>query len=137
LAKENPASIRIWNRTPERAVILSDLINNYMDSVRAVPVIDIPSDVDLIINTTPLGMWPRVEGNPLQGIELRKGTIVYDIVYNPTKTAMLQYAENQGCITVGGIGMLVGQALRAIEIWIGSKLPDDSNDIMLEAVSIE
>jgi shikimate dehydrogenase len=46
LAKENPASIRIWNRTPERAVILSDLINNYMDSVRAVPVIDIPSDVD-------------------------------------------------------------------------------------------
>jgi len=137
LAKECPASIRIWNRTPDRAAALSDAINKYKGSIAAVPVADIPADADVIINTTPLGMWPKVDGNPLLGVKLRKGTVVYDIVYNPARTAMLQYAEEQGCITAGGIGMLAGQALLAVEIWTESKLPDDSFDIMLRAVSKE
>ncbi len=89
-AGEKPESITLVNRTLQRAEALADIINNYKNQklVRAAEVI--PNDADIIINTTPLGMWPETEGNPLQGYTLNKDTFVCDIVYNPRETAMLQ-----------------------------------------------
>ncbi len=131
-AKENASRIIIYNRTIEKARELSDAVNSYKGSKVATEAESIPTDIDLIINTTPLGMWPSVLGNPLSGIELKSNTVVCDIVYNPRMTSMLKQAVQSGCKTVGGIGMLIGQALDAVEIWIEKALPENAWAIMTQ-----
>ena len=50
---------------------------------------------------------------------------MYDIVYNPVKTKLLKCAQEAGCITINGLGMLFYQGLFAYEIWTGIKIPED------------
>ena len=135
VAGEKPESITIVNRTFQRAEDLADIINQYKNQklVRAAKAI--PNDADIIINTTNLGMWPNIEGNPMQGYTLNKHTFVCDIVYNPRETAMMQYAMSQSCETMGGLGMLIGQGLRAVEIWLDQSLPPSAWQIMINAAN--
>jgi len=134
LADENPNSITIVNRTFSRAVKLANLINDYKGKTLVAASRAIPHGADIIINTTSLGMWPNVKENPLDGTSLNPRTLVCDIVYNPLETAMLRYAASQGCKTCNGIGMLIGQGLRAVEIWMEKKLPASSWQVMMEAL---
>lgn len=136
LAKENPESIHIINRTYEKADTLAGVINQYKGHALAHAAIEIPKKPDIIINTTSLGMWPHITNNPLKGLQLSRQTVVCDIVYNPRKTAMLQYAAAHGCQVVEGIGMLIGQGLRAVEIWLDKPLPENSWEVMSEAVNL-
>ncbi|MFC3119114.1 shikimate dehydrogenase [Jhaorihella thermophila] len=72
----------------------------------------------LLVNTTSLGMVGKSPLRvPLDG--LRKGTVVTDLVYTPLKTQLLQVAEEAGCITVDGLGMLLHQAVPGFERWFG------------------
>ena len=81
----------------------------------------------MIVNTTPIGM----KGNSadqmplnLQTIkDLPTNTVIYDIIYNPAKTLLLQKAKEYGLETIGGLDMLINQAAKAQEIWTG-KFPD-------------
>lgn len=74
----------------------------------------------LLVNTTSLGMVgkPRLRV-PLDG--LRSSTVVTDLVYTPLKTDMLQWAEDIGCTTVDGLGMLLHQAVPGFERWFGKR----------------
>ncbi len=75
-------------------------------------------NTQLIINTTPLGMFPDIENKPdLDYKMLNINHILFDLVYNPGLTAFLLMGENQGCRTISGIKMLHSQAERAWEIW--------------------
>ena len=82
---------------------------------------------DIVINATPIGMKGfMADQMPLEPSDLDKlnsRTIVYDIVYNPIKTVLIQEAQKRGLVTIGGLDMLIRQAERAIEIWTG-KTPD-------------
>lgn len=79
--------------------------------------------VDLIVNTTPLGMSPNISGSPWpQDLELPSGAFVYDLVYNPSKTTLLSQAESAGLKFANGSGMLVEQALLSFERWTGNKV---------------
>ncbi len=72
----------------------------------------------LIINTTPLGMYPRIEECPLLPYELMNSqTFLYDLVYNPEVTTFLKRGQQQGCPTKNGYDMLIYQAEKAWEIW--------------------
>ncbi len=122
LVKENPREILILNRSKDRGQILVKDINKYADGNISYFVERAPIKVDIIINTTPLGMWPNVTENPLRNYVFQPDTIVCDIVYNPPTTLLLKRAKNSGCMTVDGIGMLVGQGIEAIEIWTGEKV---------------
>lgn len=83
------------------------------DWVQAGNMID---DAALLVNTTSLGMIGKGELRvPLDG--LRTETIVTDLVYAPLKTKMLETAEEIGCTTVDGLGMLLHQAVPAFERW--------------------
>lgn len=81
----------------------------------------------MIINATPIGM----KGNSADQIplsleviqKLPKDTVIYDIIYNPTKTLLLQKAKDMGLETINGLDMLINQAAKALEIWTG-KMPD-------------
>jgi len=81
----------------------------------------------IVVNATPIGMKGfMADQMPLEKADLDKltpDTIVYDIVYNPVKTILIQEAQKRGLKTIGGLDMLIYQAERAIEIWTG-KTPD-------------
>lgn len=82
----------------------------------------------IIVNATPIGMKGfMADQMPLERADLDKlnpeKTIVYDIVYNPVKTILIQEAQKRGLKTIGGLDMLIYQAERAIKIWTGQS-PD-------------
>lgn len=81
----------------------------------------------IVVNATPIGMKGfMADQMPLEKTDLDKlnpETLIYDIVYNPVKTVLIQEAQKRGLQAVGGLDMLIYQAERAIEIWTG-KSPD-------------
>lgn len=137
LAMKGARKVYICNRTYERSVDLSDSINkSFVNRSEAVPMeydhmkraLD---DSEILINTTKVGMYPDVDHSPIDKKLLHKGLIVYDIVYNPEKTKLLEEAEELGCKTISGLWMLVYQGAEAFEIWTGKKAPVDK---MYEAI---
>ena len=77
----------------------------------------------VIVNTTPLGTYPKTEGLPDIPYEfIREKHLLYDLVYNPEKTRFLEKGEEQGAAIKNGLEMLHGQALAAWEIWNRSSL---------------
>ncbi len=77
---------------------------------------------DLIINTTPVGMYPNVGKSPVGANIIRKFKVASDIVYNPLITEFLHIAQQEGLQTVTGLMMLVDQAIGSQEIWLNKKL---------------
>ena len=94
--------------------------------------IDKHSDAVLIVNTTPLGMYPDNGSSPLPDLGIFKQCKgIIDLIYNPAKTELLLQAEERGIVTVNGLSMLVAQAKKAAELFTGSSI---SNDV-IEAIS--
>lgn len=81
------------------------------------------SDIDLLVNTTPIGMLGRAaDFTPVEENELRtlkQGAVVYDVIYNPKKTILLKLAQKYGYRTINGVDMFIHQALAAEQIWTG------------------
>jgi len=83
--------------------------------------------INLLVNTTPLGMYPNPEGSPWPAaLPLPAQAMVYDLVYNPRETTLLRRAAAQGLPTIGGISMLVEQAAIAFECWTGRAAPREA-----------
>jgi 3-dehydroquinate dehydratase/shikimate dehydrogenase len=80
---------------------------------------------DLLVNTTPVGMWPNAGDAPidLEPAGSLDGKLVYDLVYNPVETRLLKAARAAGAETIGGLEMLIGQACRQFEWWTGQRAP--------------
>ena len=79
---------------------------------------------DLLVNCTPLGMYPRADETPVPADDLT-GQCVYDLVYNPAETRLLRDAARAGCQTIGGLDMLVAQAREQFFWWTGVRPPTD------------
>jgi shikimate dehydrogenase len=87
----------------------------------------------LIVNATPLGMFPDVNASPWPSeLPFPPGAAVYDMVYNPLETALLRDARASGLTAVNGLGMLVEQAALSFEIWTGAQA---SRPAMYEAAT--
>jgi shikimate dehydrogenase len=86
---------------------------------------------DVLINATPVGMFPNTEAMPIQKEELNEKLVVMDIVYNPLRTKLLKTAEKLGCKTVDGLSMFVYQGAHQFELWTGMEAPVD---VMTRAV---
>ena len=72
---------------------------------------------NIIINTTPLGMYPNIDASPVEKNILSKFEAAVDLIYNPFETLFLKTARESGCIIANGLYMLVGQAIAAEELW--------------------
>ena len=82
-------------------------------------------DAILIINTTPVGMYPNNSISPLADFDIfQKCRAVIDLIYNPARTELLMQAEERGILAVNGLSMLVAQAKKAAEQFLGSSIPD-------------
>ncbi len=71
---------------------------------------------DLLINCTPVGMYPNEDNSPVTRSEIQAETVI-DMIYNPSKTLLLKTAEELGLKVVNGSYMLQQQAVKAQEIW--------------------
>ena len=76
--------------------------------------------VDVLINATPVGMYPNINEQPIHNCAVGRCGAVFDAVYNPFETALVKRAKANGSKAVGGMSMLVWQAVAAHEIWDGS-----------------
>ena len=85
-------------------------------------------DADLIVNTTPVGMYPNNLQSPLSLDGFTQLSGVLDIVYNPQKTQLILDAEQRGIPAFSGLTMLVAQAKRAAELFLNINFDDRKND---------
>ena len=125
--------ILLSNRTRLRAEALQQEFGKRIRVVDWVQAGNALEDAALVVNTTSLGMTGKPELRiPLDG--LQKQAVVTDIVYSPLKTRLLQVAEEVGCHTVDGLGMLIYQAVPGFERWFGQRpeVDEDVRKVILE-----
>ncbi len=131
LAGQNVREIVICNRTLEKAKEISDRVNrNFRHCCSPLPADPEKmrpslSDVDILVNTTNLGMHPDTGSLPIEPKLLSRRLLVYDIIYHPLKTRLLEEAERAGCATMNGLGMLIYQGAEAFSLWTGLEAPID------------
>ncbi len=129
LADRNAKKIVIANRTYDKARELCEEINDRI-RVCCAPV-EMTTDalshhmnqIDVLVNTTSIGLYPKVDDMPIEGFLLTKDLLVADIVYNPIRTRLLREAEEKGCLTLSGVGMFINQGGEAFRIWTGIDAP--------------
>jgi shikimate dehydrogenase len=86
------------------------------------------SNTKLLINTTPIGMYPNVDESPMDAKvmeKLSKDAIAYDLIYTPNPTKFLVQAKERGAIAIDGLEMLIGQGAAALKIWLQQEVPID------------
>jgi shikimate dehydrogenase len=122
------ASVTVFARDLPKATELAadfriDLQKLETDHSKPIPVF---SDFDIVVNTTPLGTCgENVNKTVATADQLRDVKLVYDLVYNPSETLLLNEARKAGAKTVGGFEMLIAQAARQFKIWTGIDPPVD------------
>ncbi len=133
--------VTILNRTPERAVALAATLTAAVSSPAGAgedrgELSGGPLDIDtlrreagrvqLVVNATSAGMWPGIESTPWpESLPFPSGALLYDLVYNPPETRLMQQARQTGASGVGGLGMLVHQGAEAFRLWTGIDPPTD------------
>lgn len=89
------------------------------------------ADADILVNATPVGMWPKVEEQPVDLAILPQLSAVLDLIYNPLRTGLLLQAQERNIPCCGGLPMLVEQAVRAEERFFGKTYPEETGKDIL------
>lgn len=129
LAKFGASSITILNRNVNKAqnlasdVLASDLIGDVKsDSISEIN--NYLNGADILVDTTPLGMDPHIDDEPIAKAEnMHEDLVVFDAVYNPNETVLLKEAIKAGAKPVYGIKMLLYQGAESFKIWTGRDAP--------------
>lgn len=83
---------------------------------------------DYLINTTPVGMYPNMTESAVDQEILSRFGACIDLIYNPLETVFLKQAKELGIPVANGLEMLIGQAIRSVEIWENRTLPESLMD---------
>ncbi|MEA3408051.1 MAG: shikimate dehydrogenase [Chloroflexota bacterium] len=120
----------VLNRTMQRA---HDLVGYFQRRVsaeleagplEAAAISEMASEVDLVVNATPVGMWPQVDASPWPvGVPFPPGAFCFDLIYHPRETHLMHTARAAGAGAANGLGMLVHQGAEAFELWTGREPP--------------
>jgi shikimate dehydrogenase len=124
LALAGAAEIDIVSVRPEPGQDLADLITRRTPAAaRHVPwdgTWQVPPGLDLLVNATPVGLYPDVDALPAIDLDsLQASTILADVIPNPPTSALVAAARERGLTTLDGLGMLVNQGALAIRLWTG------------------
>lgn len=132
LATEGVSSLILVNRTRTKAEAIAAEIKRHHPGILVLT--DYPKgEVDLVLNATSLGLKPE-DGLPFDGklFSLQQTAAAYDMIYRPVETPFLKAAKTAGCRTANGLGMLLYQGAKALEIWSGQTAPVDVMRAALE-----
>ena len=131
IAKYGAQNLTILNRDVSKAQNLANDVSNsdLIGDVNSDSISEINSylnDADILIDTTPLGMDPHTDDEPIAtSANMHEDLVVFDAVYNPNETVLLKEAIKAGARPVHGIKMLLYQGAESFEIWTGKKAPID------------
>jgi shikimate dehydrogenase len=138
--------ILVLNRSLERAqALVSDLgqSSEYASRLRALPLsletlVDSAREASLLVQATSVGMWPRVEDSVWpEGVPVPSHLTVFDLVYNPLETHLLQQARRSGAQAIDGLGMLVRQGALALDLWTNQGLDIDEIAALMRAAALQ
>lgn len=104
---------------------------------KIVKLSEVQESYDLIINGTPVGMYPNINDCPLAKEVIQSSKAVFDAIYNPIETNFIKYAREAGLKYINGLPMLVWQAAVAEEIWNGFKFSKEDINKVIEVVKKE
>lgn len=131
---QEQAEVVVVNRTMQRAqdMLFQLTVSGGVQGVKAVTLDEAAEwGADLIVNATSAGMHPNIDATPwIAGVPFPQGATLYDMVYTPARTRLMQQAEAAGGRAIGGLGMLVRQGAVAFKLWTGVEPPID---VMLRA----
>lgn len=127
LALEGIKQITVANRSIEKAAELCDVLTQNVGTAVPIPLDEIKDlkEVDIIINTTSVGMYPEIDDIPIPKEVLHTELLVSDLIYNPFQTKLLKEGQKIGSKTHNGLGMFVHQGALAFELWTGHQAPSD------------
>lgn len=119
ILKESGAEVTITNRSLKGGEALAKELN-----CPFVPLARIEEhQAQILVQTTPVGMYPDVDQSPVPEQALKPDMVVMDIIYNPLETRLLQNARANGCSVVDGVGMFVYQGAEQFRLWTGLEPP--------------
>jgi len=136
LGLAHASQITIVNRSRERVEALVRLLGDRTAAASSLVAWEgkyhIPEDTDVVINATPIGLFPDVEARlPVDTESLQPRMIVCDLIPNPPQTRFLRDAAMRGCTVLDGLGMLVNQGVIGIRLWSGR---EPSSQVMRQAL---
>ena len=133
------ADLTISEPNQERAEILVQEIQALKPGVqvRLAQADALDEAFDLIMNASPVGMFPKTNNCPVSDNLIQKCSAVFDVIYNPTETLFMKKARQAGKTAVGGAAMLVWQAVRAHEIWYNSRFRKEDIENLISEMEQE
>ena len=129
LADQGAKKLYIVDKIDQASKSLVDDINNKIRvcaefiAFDDAPVQELLQKSDVLVNASGIGMYPHLENTPVDKKILFKDLLVYDITYNPLKTRLLLDAEEVGCKTMNGIGMVINQGIKGFALMTGMPEP--------------
>ena len=144
IAKYGADELTILNRNVEKAQSLaedvsdSELIGN-VESDLISEIDGYLADADILIDTTPVGMHPNIDDEPIaKSADMHENLVVFDAVYNPNETVLIKEAIETGAKPVYGIKMLLYQGAESFKIWTGRDAPIDvMEDALKKTLNLE
>ena len=144
ITKYGADELTILNRNVEKAQNLAQdvLDSGLIANVKAGSVSEIKgylADADILIDTTPVGMHPNIDDEPIaKSVDMHEDLVVFDAVYNPNETVLIRQAINAGAKPVYGIKMLLYQGAESFRIWTGREAPVDvMEDALKRTLNLE
>ncbi|MBI5584702.1 MAG: shikimate dehydrogenase [Deltaproteobacteria bacterium] len=119
LLKEQGVRLTLANRSQEKGKALADFLDCPCVSLEEIGKVQ----PDLLVQTTPVGMFPRPDDCLLKPKDLKKGMVVMDVIYNPLETRLLRLARERGCIPISGLTMFMHQGAEQFRLWTGLEPP--------------
>lgn len=119
ILRERGVHLTIANRTAARGEDLANSLGCAYVPLKELEVVE----TDLLVQTTPVGMYPKDEQCIISPGALKERTVVMDIIYNPFETRLLRIATARGCLTINGLGMFIHQGAEQFRLWTGLKPP--------------
>jgi shikimate dehydrogenase len=135
LAAQNGCDLTIAVRNREKGEMLKHEIERKV-GISPIEVTETPAgSFDLIVNATPVGMFPKIDACPCSDELIENSKFVYDLVYNPIDTLLVKKAREAGKIAATGLGMLVSQAAAAQTIWTGVNFTESDISGIIDKIS--
>ena len=105
--------------------LLEDVKNVTGQTIQITTLDNLPAKINLLINATPIGMYPNCNQMPLLPTQLENCKAVFDVIYNPKETMLMKHAKSYGIQVVSGLSMLIYQAVNSQKVWTGAVITQD------------